>query len=127
VEVLDLLTHLNERHGRTIVLVLHDLNQACRYSHHLIAMRSGAIVAEGRPAEVVSCELVEEVFDVRCMLVPDPVSGTPMVVPIGRHAGVGAELGGSHSRAGGRLNGLAPLADSQIAPAISDRTKGEEP
>ena len=88
VEVLDLLVDLNRRDGRTIVLVLHDLNHACRYSHHLIAMRRGAIVTEGRPSEVVTRELVREVFALACQIAPDPVCGTPMVIPIGRHLGV---------------------------------------
>jgi iron complex transport system ATP-binding protein len=85
VEVLDLLADLNRRDGRTIVLVLHDLNQACRYSHHVVAMRDGAIVAEGRPDDVVTAPLVEQVFGLRCQVLPDPVSHTPMVIPIGRH------------------------------------------
>jgi iron complex transport system ATP-binding protein len=85
VEVLDLLTDLNIASGRTIVLVLHDLNQASRYSHHMIAMCEGKIFAEGPPAEVVTDDLVERVFGVRCTVVVDPVSGTPMVSPIGRH------------------------------------------
>lgn len=85
VEVLDLLTDLNLGSGRTIVLVLHDLNQASRYSHHMIAMCEGKIVAEGPPTEVVTGGLVEQVFGVRCTIVVDPVSGTPMVSPIGRH------------------------------------------
>ena len=85
VEVLDLLADLNRRDGRTIVLVLHDLNQACRYSHHVVAMRDGAIVAEGRPDDVVTAPLVEQVFGLRCEVLPDPVSHTPMVIPIGRH------------------------------------------
>ncbi len=85
VEVLDVLTDLNRTGGRTIVLVLHDLNQAARYSHHLVAMRDGAIVAAGPPREVVSAELVEHVFGLRCQVVPDPVSDTPMVIPMGRH------------------------------------------
>jgi iron complex transport system ATP-binding protein len=83
VDVLDLLVDLN-RDGRTIVLVLHDLNQACRYAHHLVAMREGAITAEGPPEQVVTRALVEEVFGLRCQVVPDPVAGTPMVIPIGR-------------------------------------------
>jgi iron complex transport system ATP-binding protein len=75
------------------VLVLHDLNHACRYSHHLIAMRRGAIVTEGRPSEVVTRELVREVFALACQIVPDPVCGTPMVIPIGRHLGVDMPAG----------------------------------
>jgi iron complex transport system ATP-binding protein len=90
VEVLDLLTDLNRADGRTIVLVLHDLNQACRYSHHLVAMREGAIAAQGAPSEVVTDELVSSVFGMRCRVVADPVSHTPMVIPIGRHFHGGA-------------------------------------
>jgi iron complex transport system ATP-binding protein len=85
VELLDLLTDLNRRAGTTIVLVLHELNLACRYADHQIAMKDGAIVAEGAPAASVTEEMVTEVFGIPCQVVPDPVSGTPMVVPIGRH------------------------------------------
>ncbi len=91
VDVLDLLVDLNQREGRTIVLVLHDLNQACRYAHHLIAMRDGAIVAEGAPGEVVTADLVERVFGLRCRVIVDPVSSTPLVLPIGRHVNVTEE------------------------------------
>ena len=91
VEVLDLLVDLNQREGRTIVLVLHDLNQACRYAHHLIAMRDGAIVAEGAPSSIVTPELVTDVFGLPCRVIEDPVSATPMVVPIGRHLNVASE------------------------------------
>jgi iron complex transport system ATP-binding protein len=66
------------------VTVLHDLNQAARYGTHLIAMRDGAVVAQGPPAEIVTAELVEEVFGLPCVVVPDPVTGTPSVTPIGR-------------------------------------------
>jgi iron complex transport system ATP-binding protein len=91
VEVLDLLVDLNQREGRTIVLVLHDLNHACRYAHHLIAMRDGAIVAEGAPDDIVTSTLVTEVFGLPCRVITDPVSRTPMVVPIGRHLHVATE------------------------------------
>ncbi len=80
IEVLDLCADLHEA-GRTMVAVLHDLNQACRYATHLIVMREGEIVAEGDPAEVVTPDLVRQVFDLRCEVIPDPLSGTPMVVP----------------------------------------------
>jgi iron complex transport system ATP-binding protein len=85
VEILDLLVDLNQRDRRTIVLVLHDLNQAARYSHHLIAMRSGTLVASGTPIEVITEDLVHDVFGLRCRVVTDEVSGTPLVLPIGRH------------------------------------------
>ena len=72
--------------GRTLVAVLHDLNQACRYADHLIALREGRVVARGAPAEIVDAELVEQVFGVRCRVMPDPETGTPMVVPAARRA-----------------------------------------
>jgi len=81
VELLRLLRNLNTESGKTIVAVLHDLNLACRYCDHLIAMSDGAIVAEGAPTEVVTAGLVEKVFGLACLVVPDPVAGTPMVVP----------------------------------------------
>lgn len=84
VEVLDLLAELNRERGTTIAVVLHDLNLACRYADHLIAMRAGEIVAEGPPAEIVTAEMIERVFRMRCQVIPDPVSHTPMIVPIGR-------------------------------------------
>ncbi|MFI6480219.1 ABC transporter ATP-binding protein [Nonomuraea sp. NPDC050663] len=83
IEVLDLCADLHEE-GRTLVAVLHDLNQACRYATHLIAMREGRIVAEGDPTEIVTPGLVEEVFEVRCEVIPDPQTGTPMIVPESR-------------------------------------------
>jgi iron complex transport system ATP-binding protein len=84
-EVLDLLTDLNRRRGTTVVLVMHDLNLACRYADHLIAMRDGRISAEGSPAEVVTSDAIRAVFGLRATITTDPVSGTPTVIPIGRH------------------------------------------
>jgi iron complex transport system ATP-binding protein len=90
VEVLDLITDLNRRAGTTVVMVLHDLNLAARYADHLIAMSGGKIVAEGPPASVVTEEIVSGVFNLECRIIEDPVSGTPMVVPVGRHHGARA-------------------------------------
>ena len=84
-DVLDLLTDLNRARGVTLALVLHDLNLACRYADHLIAMKAGRIVAEGPPGDIVTASLVHEVFGLRSAVIPDPASGTPMVVPLGRH------------------------------------------
>ncbi|MGW5070232.1 ABC transporter ATP-binding protein [Streptomyces cyaneofuscatus] len=85
IDVLDLVVDLNRREGRTIVMVLHDLNQACRYADHVIAMKKGSIVAEGAPADVITAETVEDVFGLRCQVTTDPVSRTPLVIPVGRH------------------------------------------
>lgn len=81
IEVLDLVAHLNRAHGRTIVLVLHDLNLACRYAHHIVAMRGGRIVANGVPHDVVTAATIREVFGLESVVIDDPVSGTPLVVP----------------------------------------------
>ncbi|WP_282204715.1 ABC transporter ATP-binding protein [Kitasatospora fiedleri] len=82
VEVLDLCARLRREQGRTLVAVLHDLNQAARYATHLIALRDGAVVAEGPPGEIVTADLVRRVFDLPCQVVPDPQTGTPLVVPL---------------------------------------------
>ncbi len=87
IDVLDLCADLHERGGRTLVAVLHDLNQAARYATHLIAMRDGRIEALGRPDEVINAEPVERVFGVPCRIIEDPESGTPLVVPSARRAG----------------------------------------
>ncbi len=81
IELLDLLRDLNRRGGQTIVAVLHDLNHACRYATHLIAMRDGQVVAEGKPADIVTSELVERVFGLASVIIEDPISGTPLVIP----------------------------------------------
>jgi len=85
VEVLDLLTDLVQQRGRTVVAVLHDLNLACRYADHIVAMRDGKIAASGAPAEVVTAELVKSVFGMDAEVCDDPVSHSPMIVPVGRH------------------------------------------
>ena len=84
IEVLDLLAGLNRSRGTTIAMVLHDLNLAARYADELIVMRSGRIVAQGPPAEVLTEHLVGEAFNLTARIVPDPVSGSPMVVPVGK-------------------------------------------
>jgi len=85
VEVLDLLTDLVQGQGRTVVAVLHDLNLACRYADHIVAMQGGGIVAEGSPGEVMTPEVVKTVFGIDSRVVSDPVSHSPMIVPVGRH------------------------------------------
>lgn len=85
IDVLDLLTDLNRERGTTVAMVLHDLNLAARYADHLVAMAEGSIVAAGDPAEVLTEDTVEQVFGLRSRVVPDPLTGRPMIVPIGRH------------------------------------------
>jgi len=84
IDLLELLRELNRNGGHTLVVVLHDLNHACRYASHLVAMRGGRIVAQGPPAAIVTAQLVEQVFGLRCIIIDDPVSHTPLIVPLGR-------------------------------------------
>jgi iron complex transport system ATP-binding protein len=83
IDILDLCADLNEQ-GRTLVAVLHDLNQATRYATHLIAMKSGAVVASGDPGEIITAELVESIYGLKCEVIEDPQTGTPLVVPASR-------------------------------------------
>ncbi|MGG6293906.1 ABC transporter ATP-binding protein [Leptolyngbya sp. AN02str] len=93
IEVLDLLYHLNQQGGRTIVMVLHDLNLACRYSHHLVALRDGLLMAQGTPTEVVTEAMVQQVFNLKSRILTDPISNTPLCLPITSVATVGQNHG----------------------------------
>lgn len=84
IEVLDLLYDLNVQEQRTIVMVLHDINLACRYADHIVAIRDGSIKAEGKPEDIISSELMQTVFQLPCEIIPDPLYGTPMCVPRGK-------------------------------------------
>ena len=86
IDLLELLSELNRTQGYTLAAVLHDLNQACRYATHLIALRDGEIVAQGAPKEIVTPELIARIYGMRCMIIDDPVAGTPLVVPLGKRA-----------------------------------------
>ncbi|MBF4581617.1 ABC transporter ATP-binding protein [Curtobacterium sp. VKM Ac-2865] len=90
VEVLDLLRDLNLRNGTTIVMVLHDLNLAARYADHLVALADGTVCAAGTPAAVLTEETVRRLFRLESVITTDPVSGSPLMVPIGRHHAGGA-------------------------------------
>ncbi|MFD5700734.1 ABC transporter ATP-binding protein [Streptomyces lasiicapitis] len=79
-QLLGLLAKLRDE-GRTVIAVLHDINQACRYADHLVAMKDGRVAAEGDPTDIVDAALIKDVFDLPSVIVPDPVTGTPMVVP----------------------------------------------
>jgi iron complex transport system ATP-binding protein len=84
IEILDLLYELNEKENRTIIMVLHDINLACRYAHNLVAIRDQQIVAQGKPTEIMNMELVHKVFNMRCVIAADPLLGTPLCVPYGK-------------------------------------------
>lgn len=85
IDVLDLLTDLNNTRGTTIVMVLHDLNLAARYADHLVAMLKGQVFKAGSPHTVLTQEMVREVFGLESQILPDPTSGRPMMLPMGRH------------------------------------------
>ena len=89
-DVLDLLRHLNRTAGTTIVVVLHELNLAARYADDLVVMSEGRIVAHGTPAEVLTQEVLAEAFGLDALVMPDPLTQTPLVVPLPRGAGTGA-------------------------------------
>ncbi len=84
IDVLELVARLHAERGRTVVVVLHDLNLAARYAERLVALRDGLLVASGTPHEVLTEQLLADVFDLEARVVPDPVAGTPMVVPVRR-------------------------------------------
>ncbi|MBH9965789.1 ABC transporter ATP-binding protein [[Bacillus] enclensis] len=84
IEILDLLFELNETEERTIVMVLHDLNLACRYAHNIVAIRDQKIYAQGKPESIISCQLVKNVFDMDCQVTSDPLFGTPLCIPFGK-------------------------------------------
>ena len=93
-ELMELLRGLHGE-GKTVVTVLHDLNQAARYASHIVVMKAGAVMAAGAPSEVLTASLVEEVFGLRSIVMPDPVTGTPMVVPLDPRATADANDGAS--------------------------------
>ena len=115
VEVLDLVADLNAGRGGTVVMVLHDLNQACRYAHHVVAMKAGQIVAAGDPSSVITAELVHEVFGLDCVVIADPVSGTPLVVPAARRGQPTAIATPNHAQ----MPTLFP--DEEYSPTCSHR------
>lgn len=84
IEILDLLTELNLKRKTTIVMVLHDINLSARYADYIFALSKGNLVAKGTPSEVITESLIKEVFGLDCMVVKDPVSDSPFIVPKGR-------------------------------------------
>ncbi|MBE1441777.1 MULTISPECIES: ABC transporter ATP-binding protein [unclassified Paenibacillus] len=113
VEVLDLLYELNEKERRSVVMVLHDINLACRYAHHMIAVKNGAIWAQGKPEDIVTEAMIKGVFELECQVLKDPFYGTPLCIPYGK----------------GRTVGLEPEAPEASAkqPTANQRTEARVP
>lgn len=82
IELMNLITVLVRDHGKTVVAVLHDLNQAARYADHIVLLKGGRISAAGPPSDVISQEAIADVFGVRSLVICDPVAGTPLCVPL---------------------------------------------
>ncbi|NJQ15557.1 ABC transporter ATP-binding protein [Streptomyces bohaiensis] len=124
-DVLDLVTDLNHEYGTTVVAVLHDLNLACRYADHLVALRAGSVVAEGPPSQIMNADLVREVFGLECTVAIDPVSATPLIVPAGRHHG--ARPGATGVTDAPTTEAAAPTLGSAPLPPDACRRCGAPP
>lgn len=81
-DVLDLLADLNQEQGKTIAMVLHDVNQAAEYAEHVFVLRQGTLVTEGEPSDVLTCDMMRDVFGIESQILPHPVSGKPLCVPL---------------------------------------------
>src|SRR5699024_8716991 len=85
IEILDLLTDLNRKRGTTIVMVLHDINLSARYADYIFAVKKGDLVAQGTPSQVITEDLIKQIFELNCTVMKDPVSDSPFMVPKGRY------------------------------------------
>jgi iron complex transport system ATP-binding protein len=93
-EVMTLLEKLNREQKRTIIMVVHDLNHAARYSHHLVALKDGTVLYEGAPEKVMTSQMLRDVFNIDADVIPDPRTGAPLCLPYGLatdHADVSEE------------------------------------
>ncbi|MFC7326569.1 ABC transporter ATP-binding protein [Marinactinospora rubrisoli] len=118
-DVLDLCAELHHDRGYTLVAVLHDLNQACRYATHIITMKDGRIVAEGDPSEIITAELVEEVFGLPCRVIPDPETGTPLIVATDRRGAIARRA--SRTAGGDEADGRAAAGAPKDASGVPQR------
>lgn len=84
IEVLDLLFELNAEQQRSIVMVLHDINLACRYAHHIVAIHNKKIAIQGKPEDIITEDTIRTVFNMDCQIIQDPLFGTPLCIPFGR-------------------------------------------
>lgn len=101
IEILDLLNELNKKEQRTIIMVLHDLNLACRYAHHVVVIHQKGVYVQGKPKEVCNVSMVKAVFGMDCQIITDPLFGTPICIPYGRgeiHPCYPAKAGGFGKR-----------------------------
>jgi len=125
-EVLDLIAALNRDQGRTIVIVLHDINQACRYADHVIALRDGACHAAGAPKQVITEQLIGDVFDTPCRVIEDPITGTPLCLTIpARLLAAHRDQSTSPATVIGSTSGAAP--DSSATRAREPDAGGRDP
>ena len=85
IELLDLLADLNQKYKTTICMILHDINLTARYADYLFAIKEGKLVAEGTPEDILDNKLVKDIFNLEAQIISDPISNTPLVVPIGKH------------------------------------------
>lgn len=112
-DVLELLRSLHHD-GKTIVTVLHDLDQAFRYADRVVVMKDGAIIAAGPPAHIVDAELIEAVFGLRCLVLPDPVTGTPTVVPLPPDPAAASAAGATHDHAAASTHAAASVTATSV-------------
>ena len=135
IEVLDLIREMNRREGKTVVMVLHDLGQASRYSDYLVAMKAGSVAATGAPQETTTPAFVRDIFEIDCAIVPDPVSGRPLVLPPtlrpgradGRPGSRGPDAHGDTGRHGRPpATGPKTRAGRRMC-AVLTRDRGEDP
>lgn len=84
IEILDLLFELNQTQNTTILMVLHDLNLACRYAQQMVAVKQGKVFCQGAPEDILNFDMVKSVFDMECHITQDPLFGTPMCIPFGK-------------------------------------------
>nr|WP_311472960.1 ABC transporter ATP-binding protein [uncultured Actinomyces sp.] len=123
VDILQLCRSLNAD-GRTVVAVLHDLNQAARCAEHMIVMHAGRVRVTGSPRQILTADLIEEVFGLAAVIAPDPVAGTPMVVP--RNLGAVARAGAGPVPAARSPQSSAEPASAGTSPTARSQQDGRE-
>ena len=85
IEILDLLKELNKKKKTTIVMVLHDINLSSKYADYIFAMKDGHLLKEGKPEEIITPETIKEIYGLDSVVITDPVSNSPMIIPISSH------------------------------------------